>query len=671
MLSLNPFGGRRSTPVEAPKPAAPSPAPVVSQDQTIDLEEAIATTDTPEQAEATDAPRAWPPADGPHLVRHDQITPSPLNPRRGRGFDQGDIEALAQSIARDGLLQNLTVRPSADKGRYELIAGERRWRAIGLLIERGDWDRAARNIRVAIRRASDIDAIRVALAENSVRRDMHELDEAEGLAALRELMIADGAEVGAVMDDLANSYGRTRRWIEQRLALVTHLTDVVKTAWREEALNLAMAKTLARFDAATQASALANVSAGLAGWRLPAEVAESLSRGGVPARVVIFDPADYDGPLERDEAGAPLAYLDRAQAARLQVEAAQDLVAGELSDGATFADLVTDPEDLAAYVGGGDGAVVIVHPETLEVDVRRDLGRRSEHTQERAAPSTPSPADPVSTDPAATAEDHETGAPVSTDRTPQPRAPIEQGSGAGPRAATSSPAAFAPAAWPRDAWAQGAAWRTVALQQALSGAPARIARAALIAGALADPHERGEVVRLGVRTRGGAGCDALLGAFAAVGLGEHVERFGDRAETRNAAALFRALLTLTDDQLDVVFVALIASLIEIQRIDGGDDPLTLAIAEATDAEDTQLGFFELSETWLEAYPVEVLRAVARDMGLNGDAMPAAKQAAIEWILEHPARDQGWTPHELVFARPEEARAEAARILTPPRAAAAE
>lgn len=679
MLSLNPFS----------KPPATPPAP--AHDAAQAAPDAEAAPNDAARNESGGAPSAsWPPADGPHMLRHDQIDASPLNPRRSRGFDEADIIALAESIARDGLLQNLTVRPTADADRFELIAGERRWRAIGRLIGQGLWDAEAANVKVAIRRARDVDAIRLALAENSVRRDMHELDEAEGLAALRELMIADGGEVGAVMDDLAGSYGRTRRWIEQRLALVAHLCDPVKAAWRDEAINLAMAKTLARFDGATQTSALANVSAGLPGWRLPAEVADTLSRGGLPVAAAIFAATEYDGPLELDDGGARVAYLDRAQATRLQMAAAQDLADAEEEGGARFADVVTAPEDLAAYVAGGAGAVVIVHPETLEVDVRRGLERRAD--VKAAAPDAPRahpapagdlPAAAAHPDPApgpatGDAPDHELGDTAGDapdhelDDASAPTLAAAQGADdAAIGAAPSSPAAQAPASWPRAAWVQGARMRTLGLQDALMTAPTHVALAAFVAGCLASPHERGEVVKIGVRSRGSLGQDVLLETCQAVGLTDHVTLFGRSVETRDAAGLFDALVDLDDEALNRVVVALIAAQIEVSDDGPGDARLTLALADAVQAEDALCAGFVLDHEYLDAYPVEHLRALARDMGLNAEAMPRAKADAIAWILENPARDEGWTPLELVYATPEETRAEVARLLTPPRAAAAE
>jgi len=75
-------------------------------------------------------------------VTHAQIQPDTLNPRKFTAEDEEGIAELAESIARDDLLENLVIRPAGADGVHRLVAGERRWRAIAKLIEDGRWARA-------------------------------------------------------------------------------------------------------------------------------------------------------------------------------------------------------------------------------------------------------------------------------------------------------------------------------------------------------------------------------------------------------------------------------------------------------------------------------------------------------------------------------------------------
>src|SRR5215475_12259172 len=98
----------------------------------------------------------------------DRITPSPFQPRRT--FDEAKIDELASSIRNQGIIQPLVVRPKADG--FELIAGERRWRAAmraGLT-----------QVPIVVREASDHEALQLALVENLQREDLNPIEEANG-----------------------------------------------------------------------------------------------------------------------------------------------------------------------------------------------------------------------------------------------------------------------------------------------------------------------------------------------------------------------------------------------------------------------------------------------------------------------------------------------------------
>ncbi|CAN5889358.1 hypothetical protein BH11PSE1_BH11PSE1_10530 [soil metagenome] len=155
-----------------------------------------------------------------------QIRPDPLNPRKH--FDPEAIGELADSIARDGLLENLVVRPLAgssvwtdfrkieagEPGEpvYSLVAGERRYRAIKELIDRDAWDRMA-PIMCKVVEIDDAAHRRIALVENLQRKDLRPVDEAQ---ALKELMAVTG--VGTA--EVAKEIGFTQRFVQQRLQLL-------------------------------------------------------------------------------------------------------------------------------------------------------------------------------------------------------------------------------------------------------------------------------------------------------------------------------------------------------------------------------------------------------------------------------------------------------------------
>jgi ParB family chromosome partitioning protein len=121
----------------------------------------------------------------------DLIEPNPNQPRRA--FDEDALLALADSIGSRGVLQPVLVRPVA--GRYELIAGERRWRAARL---------AGRvTIPAIVRHHGDSGSLELALIENMAREDLNPVDQARGCAALVE-------ELGLTREEVGVRVGRSR-----------------------------------------------------------------------------------------------------------------------------------------------------------------------------------------------------------------------------------------------------------------------------------------------------------------------------------------------------------------------------------------------------------------------------------------------------------------------------
>src|SRR5580658_10541293 len=107
---------------------------------------------------------------GTHEIPLEVIHPNPRQPRRH--FDEAELENLAQSIREKGILQPILVRPAASQaGEYEIVAGERRWRAA---------QRAGvRAIAAIVRSLSDLEVLEIGIVENVQRADLTPIEEAE------------------------------------------------------------------------------------------------------------------------------------------------------------------------------------------------------------------------------------------------------------------------------------------------------------------------------------------------------------------------------------------------------------------------------------------------------------------------------------------------------------
>ena len=165
---------------------------------------------------------------------------SPRNVRRTNGDE--DIESLADSIHSKGLLQNLVVSKSLDvAGMYEVDAGGRRLRALQLL---STTKRMARNHPIPVHEIPRDDALEASLAENLQKVAMNPADEVEAFQAIvygSEASIDDDASRIA---NCARRFGRTVRYVEQRLRLAA-LAPEILTALREYRISIEAARAYA------------------------------------------------------------------------------------------------------------------------------------------------------------------------------------------------------------------------------------------------------------------------------------------------------------------------------------------------------------------------------------------------------------------------------------------
>ncbi len=203
-----------------------------------------------------------------HYLQLDAIRPSPYNPRKR--FDEDALEQLADSIAAHGVQQAIVVRPvePAKPGgaRYEIVVGERRWRASRLLAMRGQ-HAAPHGIPAFVRELDDFAAREIALTENSHRNDLHPLEEAQAYENLLLKPVGGGEFTparmkGYTVEQLAEKIGHKPNFVFGRLKLL-ELVEQAKVAFLEDKLQLKIAEALARLPVKEQERALPEL---LQGW---------------------------------------------------------------------------------------------------------------------------------------------------------------------------------------------------------------------------------------------------------------------------------------------------------------------------------------------------------------------------------------------------------------------
>lgn len=163
-------------------------------------------------------------------VSVDRITPSPFQPRRL--FDEAKIEELASSIRHQGIVQPLVVRPKGDQ--FELIAGERRWRAA--------MRAGLKQVPVVVRDASDHEALQLALVENLQREDLNPIEEAAGYRRLQQ-------EFNWSQEEMAERIGKSRPAIANAMRLLSLPSEVQQEV---AAGNIAAGQARALLGLATQ-----------------------------------------------------------------------------------------------------------------------------------------------------------------------------------------------------------------------------------------------------------------------------------------------------------------------------------------------------------------------------------------------------------------------------------
>lgn len=211
-----------------------------------------------EQAEASGALRELPIGN---------VLPNPYQPRSH--VDEAALVELTASIEASGLLQPVIVRPR--NGKFELIAGERRWRAI----QRLGWAK----ISAVVKDVDDQTLLTLALIENLQRNDLTCIDEAAGYQRLGEEFKLPHAEIARLV-------GRDRSTVANRLRLLK-LPDEVKQLVQEGKLSEGHARALLALEKDSEVVRLAQEAADQ-GWSV--RETESRTRGEVPAVTINAPP---------------------------------------------------------------------------------------------------------------------------------------------------------------------------------------------------------------------------------------------------------------------------------------------------------------------------------------------------------------------------------------------
>ena len=185
------------------------------------------------------------------------VQPNPDQPRRT--FAEDAMQELTQSIAEKGIIQPLIVRNSpSDPGQYEIVAGERRWRAA----------RAAKlhEVPVVVRDYDDTEMLEIAIIENIQRADLNPIDEGAGYRQLMD-------RFGHTQEQLATALGKSRSHIANLMRLLT-LPEDVQDYLIYGVLSIGLARTLVGNDDAVR------LAREIVNQKLSVRQAEQLAKNG-------------------------------------------------------------------------------------------------------------------------------------------------------------------------------------------------------------------------------------------------------------------------------------------------------------------------------------------------------------------------------------------------------
>jgi ParB family transcriptional regulator, chromosome partitioning protein len=231
------------------------------------------------------------------------IRPNPNQPRKR--FDPESITALARSIADAGLVQPLILRPLAD-GRFELIAGERRWRAAQ--------EAGLETVPALVRDEDEARRLQTALIENVAREDLNPVDQARACAALVE-------ELGLTKEELARRLSRSRVAISNLIRLLD-LPDAALELLEAGELTEGHGRAILRAKGASARTELARRAAA-EGWSV--RETEQRAKGDEKRDPTVVVHPDQEAALSQAEE-----QLERALGTGIRVRSARKGIRAEL-----------------------------------------------------------------------------------------------------------------------------------------------------------------------------------------------------------------------------------------------------------------------------------------------------------------------------------------------------
>jgi ParB/RepB/Spo0J family partition protein len=546
------------------------------------------------------------------------------NPRRH--FNESELRELSESIRAKGILQNLVGRPLspeaiwnlAEPG-YQIVCGQRRWRAVERLVGSGDVP-AKLLIPLRVAELDDREALLLAVTENIQRRDMQPWEEAEAFGRL--------LDAGESVFSLAEKLAVSPRLIKRRRALLGLVPEAM-LALREGRLNLGQAGA---FSVGAPERQRALLDAVLDDPEFStSRIRDKMIGGAVPMEWAIFDRALYRGPVIPDLFDDRSYAADRALFRELQTQAVQQKLEelrriwfwAEPQWGGLFEPWTYDSDGAPGQAGA------IVHlRDDLRVEIHTGLVRRQLHLAiDSARPRNVTIAEgPLS----------ETGGPVPRGE-PSPAV-----------AGISAPSR--PVSFPAAALFGAYRAKNEAIKTAIAGSPA-IAMAWTICDLL-----RHQVNHLPDPDRA-ARIDPMLAELP----GKLTWPPEEKRLNRHGAAIFRALVgEWMPKEVDALFAALRA--VEWSRLYREEDQdLALAIAAEADLAGVP---FQVNAAYLQQFALPHLVRVARQCGAaaqieerDGDPGGLTRGELIDAILLSESRDAAWIPPEYRFLPRDQMEAE--------------
>lgn len=242
-------------------------------------------------------------SEGQKTVRIDAVRANPKQPRKQ--FSENELVELASTIEKIGIMQPIVVRPQGDG--YEIISGERRWRAA---------QRAGlRDVPVVVREASEREVLTMALIENLQRVNLNPIEEAEGYHHLSE-------SFGFTQEQIAEAVGKDRATVANLMRLL-RLAPMVQQWVRDGALSMGHARAIAAVDDKGRQSALAKqvIDKGLSVRQLEALLREQTAEPKDKKAAAIADPnlRDVVERLKRSF-GTKVSFSGKADKGKLTFE---------------------------------------------------------------------------------------------------------------------------------------------------------------------------------------------------------------------------------------------------------------------------------------------------------------------------------------------------------------